>query len=117
MKMQGLVYRNRLDRQSPHNRLSTCNVTASVKVKLEVVPTDMELALALLVPTPQVIGTPKSGTSHRMIDLIRSPVTGCEASRSPRWGSLYSKNSKSADPAPSERYPKLGHSNFLAYLQ
>ena len=74
----------------------TCTETVSVKLKFIVLATEVWLPLALLAPTPQVIGTPKLGAIHLMTDFVRAPAVGCETSRSPSEGWPYLRKLKSA---------------------
>ncbi len=71
-------------------------VTPVVKEKALAFVTDIWLALALLLPTPQVMGTPSVDTSHRIMDFARLPGIGAVAFIFPKIGCPYSRNSKSA---------------------
>ena len=59
----------------------TPTVTDWVKEKEAECAMEVALALALLLPTPHVIGTPSFGTSHLMTDLVMLPGLGSAASR------------------------------------
>ena len=69
----------------------TSNVADWVNAKLFALAMEVDVALAFLLPTVQVSGTPSLGTSHLITDLILSPGFGSSALRLPIMLSPYSR--------------------------